>query len=77
MKEVEMDRTHGMCGEVRNACNILFRRPLGKNPCRKHGSKWEVNITVDIRFKCRVYVELAQGKVLVTVANMVKNLEIL
>jgi hypothetical protein len=48
MKGIEMDWTCRMCGEMRTACNILFRGPLRKKPCGELGSRWEVNITMNI-----------------------------
>jgi hypothetical protein len=36
-------------GEIRNANEILFRKPEGKRPLRRHRRRWEDNIKMDLR----------------------------
>jgi hypothetical protein len=36
-------------GEMRNACNILVRKPEGKRPLGRPSHRWEDNIRMDLR----------------------------
>jgi hypothetical protein len=38
-------------GKMRNAYNILVRKPEGKRPLGRAGRRWEVNIKIDLREK--------------------------
>jgi hypothetical protein len=36
-------------GEMRNSYEIFIGKPEGKRLCRRHGRRWENNITIDLR----------------------------
>ena len=44
IKENEMGGTCGTCGENRNACRVVVRKPEGKRPFGRPSREWEQNI---------------------------------
>jgi hypothetical protein len=48
-KEDETGRHVAGMGEMRNACNILVRKPEAKRPLRKSSRRWVDNIMMDLR----------------------------